>query len=520
MSAKKPAPATPSMDIIQAIESPLVFRPLFKDLGTWRAWLVYLTGLTGRPFKTEEDRSLWEGCTGLRSTLPKLARESFVICGRRSGKSFISAIVASYLAAFRDWRPYLSAGERGWIFVIATDKAQAGIIKAYISGIFHRVPTLKKMIQRETIEALELRCGVSIAVKTASFRSLRGYTVLCAILEEMAFYRSEDSANPDKEILAALRPALATIPQSLLIGISTPYSKAGVLFDMFRTYFGKPGGPCIWKAPTSVMNPTIDRGLIARALAEDPQAASAEWEAEWRADIEAFISQELVEAVTVTGRFELPRIGGVRYHAFADPSGGRQDSFTLGVAHVERNGKVVLDVLRERRPPFQPSGVVAEFSDLLKSYGVTEVTSDRYAAEWVAEAFRVVGIDVRPSEQSASELYLELLPLIANGTAELLDSKRLAAQLCGLERRVRAGGKDLVTHYAGGHDDCAVSCAGVLTLASKSLIAGGFLGVLEHDIYPSDGGADDLEFRPISSRLTAPPMDGYADWANRNQRNK
>lgn len=460
------------MNIIDALHRKEIFRPLFKDLATWSAWFVYLRGLFGLEIEDAADRKLWKACTGLAKPAGKV-RESFVICGRRSGKSYMSAVIASFLAAFRDWKPYLSPGEKGWIFVVANDKQQAGIIKAYISGIFHRVACLKALVEKETVETLELRNGVNIAVKTASFRSLRGYTVLCGILEELAFYRSDESANPDREILSAIRPALATVPESILLGVSTPYSRVGVLFQMWKDYYGRAGGPLIWKAPTATMNPTIDKRLIANALKEDPQAAAAEWEAEWRQDIEAFITQELVEAVTVPGRFELPRVEGVQYFGFADPSSGRQDSFCLGIAHAEKSGRIVLDVLRERRPPFQPQAITAEYAAVLTSFGLSEVTSDRYATGYNDAEFQKGGIRVRPSEKTASELYLELLPLIANGTAELLDIKRLASQLTGLERRTRPGGKDLVTHYPGSHDDIANAAAGALVEAARERVGPG-----------------------------------------------
>lgn len=221
-----------------------------------------------------------------------------------------------------------------------------------------------------------------------------------------------------------------------------------------------------------ISNPTNDRLLIENAIKEDPQAASAELEAEWRRDIEAFISQELVAGVTVAGRFELPKVEGARYFAFADPSGGRQDSFTLAIAHTEKGGKIVLDVLRERRPSFQPTAIVVEFVEVLKAYEIHEVTADKYAGAWVPKAFREQGIVVRPSVLTASEIYLEFLPLISNGTVELLDQKRLAGQLTGLERRARSGGKDLITHYPGGHDDVANAAAGVLVRAQRATRSG------------------------------------------------
>lgn len=227
------------------------------------------------------------------------------------------------------------------------------------------------------------------------------------------------------------------------------------------------GGPLIWRAATGKMNPTIDKGIIRDALKEDPSAASAEWEAEFRADIEAFMPPEFIEAVVIPGRFELPRIEDAEYFAFCDPSGGRQDSMTMGIAHKDKDKKVPLDVIREQKPPFQPKVVVKEFSETLKAYGIDEVESDRYAGEWVTEAFREHDITVKNSGLTASEIYLNFLPLVANGTVELLDNKRLKAQLAGLERRTRFGGKDLITHYPGGHDDVANAAAGACVMASK-----------------------------------------------------
>lgn len=460
------------MNILDAIHNKELFRPLFKDLSTWHAWEVFLRALFGLGIEDAKDRKLFRDCTGMAKPPSSPAREAYVICGRRSGKSFMTAIIAAFMAAFKNWKPYLSPGEKGWIFIIATDKPQAGIIKAYISGIFQRVPCLRSLIEKETVETLELNNGVNIAVKTSSFRTLRGYTVVCAILEELALWRSDESANPDREVLASVRPALATIPESRLIGISTPYSRSGILYQMWKDYFGQAGGPLIWKAATRVMNSTIDRRLIENALKEDPQAAVSEWESEFRSDIEAFISHELVESVTVPKRFELPRLEGVQYYAFADLSSGRQDSAVLALAHVEQGGKIVLDVLRERRPPFQPKGVIAEFADVLKSYGLQSVTADKYAVGFVTEAFTENGIVVTNSERTASELYLDALPLLTNGSVELLDNKRLAGQLAGLERRTRAGGKDLITHYPGGHDDVSNAMAGACVGAFNSTKAG------------------------------------------------
>lgn len=460
------------MNIIQTMDDDRFFKPLFRDLESWKAWRVFLKSLFGIGLDGRIERRIFRECTGLRSPKRGQIREAFVIAGRRSGKSFISSIIAVYLAAFKDWRQYLSPGEKGWIFIIATDRAQAKIIKNYISGILYSNPSFKNLIERELQWEIVLTNGVGIAVKTSNYRTIRGYTVLAAICEEIAFWRDEYSANPAKEILTALRPSLATIPESLLIGISTPYSRFGYLWEQYESYFGKGdrGTPLVWRAATKTMNPTIDEGLINDALRDDYASAKSEWLADWREDLELFLSLEMIDDAVVSKRFELPRQQNFQYFGFIDPSGGRQDSFALAICHKLEKGKVILDCVREVKAPLKPQDVIADFSDILKTYGVYCIESDRYGAELITSPFREHGIFVENSELSSSEIYLNFLPIIANNNVELLDDKTLIEQLRGLERRTRPTGKDLVTHasFLGAHDDVAIAAAGVCVRAERS----------------------------------------------------
>lgn len=460
------------MNIIDIIDDKRFFRPLFKDMSTWKAWRVFLKFLFGIPITDKDEKQIFRQCTGLKKQRKGPAKEAYVIAGRRSGKSFMSSIIAVYLAAFKDWKQYLNPGEKGWIFIIANDRAQAKIIKGYISGILNSNNMFRKLIERELQWEIELKNGVGITVKTCNFRTIRGYTVLAAICEEIAFWRDEYSANPAKEILTALRPSLATIPESLLIGISTPYSRFGYLWEQFSKHYGKSGNkiPLVWRAPTSLMNPTIDKKLIHEALKEDYSAAKSEWLAEWREDIEAFLSLEMIDAVVIPKRYELPRIEDAQYFGFIDPSGGRKDSFALAICHKLEKGKVILDCVREAKAPFKPQTVIEEFSDVLRSYGVYCIESDRYGAELITSPFKEHGISVENSEMCASEIFLNFMPMIANNNIELLDNKTLIEQLRGLERKPRPTGKDLVTHasFAGAHDDVAIAVAGACVRAERS----------------------------------------------------
>jgi hypothetical protein len=90
------------LNIIDALHSRDVFAPLFRDPATWRSGEVYLRGLFGLGLEAAADRRLFRETTGLERVPAKAARESFVICGRRSGKSFMSALIAAFLAGFVD----------------------------------------------------------------------------------------------------------------------------------------------------------------------------------------------------------------------------------------------------------------------------------------------------------------------------------------------------------------------------------------------------------------------------------
>ena len=474
------------MNIIQALDDPRFFKGLFKDPSTWASWRTFLKALFAQPIEDKKERKLLRKCTGLKRLPSKPARECYVIAGRRSGKSFISAIIAVFLACFFDWTPFLAPGERGSIFIIATDKEQARIIKGYVSAILNISPHFQAMVRKDLVWEIELTNNIVIAIKTASFKAVRGFTLLVVIAEELAFWRdSETSANPAQEILTALRPALSTIPNSLLLGISTPYSRSGILWEMYREHFGENNrnAPLIWQAETKLMNPTIDEGEIKRHLREDKSAARSEWYAEFRDDVEAFLPLELIESAIIPNRIELPPISDIKYFGFADSSGGRRDSFTLGIAHMDsRTKKVILDVLREARPPFVPSQVVQDFSHTLKRYGIGVIKGDKYSGEWVASAFREHGIIYENSEQTTSELYLSFLPLISNNSIELLDNKRLVSQLRGLERKTRSGGRDLVTHYPGGYDDVANAAVGSIILAQSQAADQEYSDILEETV--------------------------------------
>jgi len=276
------------MNIIESIHDKEIFLNSFEDLETWKSWQIYLKALFGLEM-TAQERRIYKKHTRARYIPGKIQPISYVLSGRRSGKSKISALLACYIATSRDWKKILSPGEQGYIFLIANDKSQAQILKRYVSGILQQSLRLRNSIKKELAWEIELTNRITIAVRTKNFRTLRGYTVIASILEELAFWRSEESANPDYEILAAVRPAMLTVKDSMLIGISSAYAKRGLLYDQHKKFYGKAAGPLIWKSSTIAMNPTVDKKVIAEQIKSDPAKYKSEYLSEFRGDIESYL---------------------------------------------------------------------------------------------------------------------------------------------------------------------------------------------------------------------------------------
>ena len=324
------------MNIIRALDDPKVFGRYFGG-ESWIAWRVFLAALFGLPL-TLEQLALYRQFTG-RSTAPKSPlQEAWLVVGRRGGKSFVLATIATFLACFKDWRPYLGPGEVGTIMIIAKDRAQARSIKRFISGMLREVPMLSRVLEEETAESIRLRNRVVIEIHTASYRSTRGYTIVAALLDEVAIWETDEtSAEPDVEVINAIKPGMATIPGAMLLAASSPHSRRGALWESYRKHYGQDGDPVlVWQAPTRAMNATVPQSYIDAHVAEDPARAQAEYFAAFRTDVETYVAKEVVDAAVVPGRFELPRVPGVSYVAAVDPSGGSADAMTLSICHYDR----------------------------------------------------------------------------------------------------------------------------------------------------------------------------------------
>lgn len=442
--------------IRDAMTDPALFGDTFGG-ESFTAWRALLSGFYGLDLDPTE-AAIWQEVTGRTETPQEAHDELWLAVGRRGGKSHAAALVAVYEAAFTDHRPKLSPGEWATVALIAADRAQARTLLRYVRGLFDH-PMLRPLVARETETALELTTRTAIEVATASHRSTRGYTLAAVIADEIAFW-NVDGARPDVEIVAALRPALATLGGKL-VALSSPYARRGMLWETYRRHYGKVGRLLVAQAPSRTMNPTLPERVVEDAIKDDAARAGAEYLAQFRSDIEQFLSVEVVSVAQREGPLELPRRKGHQYFAFVDPAGGGADEFTISIAHDEK-GVVVVDLVRGTKG--NPAHITADYAELCRSYGIRRVHGDRYAGDWPRTEFRKHGIAFHDAPGTRSELYLSLLAALNSGRVELPPCPVVERQLIGLERRATRGGRDIIDHAPGASDDRANAAAGVVAL--------------------------------------------------------
>jgi len=436
---------------------------------TWRAWRVLLIAAMGEKL-TNDERAIFTKLTGREHEPLQRVHDLAIVASRRGGKSRAMAVLAVYLSALCDHHDVLAPGERGVLLCVALDEKVAAIVLGYALAVFDGSPMLKHLVVSRTLEDIELNNGITLEVRACSFRRLRGPTYVGCICDEAAFWYTDiGHANPDTEVLNAVRPALLTTGGPLIMA-SSPYAKRGTLWETYRKHYGRDGAPLVLvaKGATRDFNATIPQAEIDRELERDRARNTAELLAEFRSDLETYVSVEAVEAC-VGDYTELSPVAGRTYYSFVDPAGGSgSDGFALAISHRERD-QVVVDLARQRLPPFSPEIAVHEYCELLRSsYRIYKVTGDRWGGGFPPEQFHKRGVRYEASEQAKSDIYVSVLPLINSGRLVLPRNERLIAQFASLERTVaRGSGRDNIDHPPNQHDDLANAVAGAAALAAS-----------------------------------------------------
>ena len=188
----------PIVSMRAALSDPDLFGGIL-DGGSWASWRILLIAAMGEAL-TDEERITFTALTGRQKEPLQRVEELWAIIGRRGGKTRAIAVLGAYLAALVDYDDVLAPGERASLPIMSASTWQASKAKQYLDGIFIGVPALARLVTNATADTISLSTRVDVEVRPASFRTSRGGTCVAIVCDEVAFWRSEQTANPDTEI--------------------------------------------------------------------------------------------------------------------------------------------------------------------------------------------------------------------------------------------------------------------------------------------------------------------------------
>jgi len=475
MKSKKPKSLAGSgFTVVDALEHPRLLGSSFRPTESWHSWAVFLRALEGLAIPAPEDLELFRRSTGRTAPPTAPMAEAWIAVGRRSGKSRIASLLAVHAAAFTNWKTRTAPGEAAVIAVLAADKPQARQIFNYAKGLVESSPLLRGHVVEARNDILTFDTGAVLEVMTSNHKSIRGRSFALVLADEVAFWEaSAESANPDREVIRAARPGLATLG-GRLIALSSPYGQFGVLWDQRRRYWGRTESSTLfWQASSRDMHPGLPESLVTQALEEDPEGSRAEWLGEFRGDLSNLFTPEALDRCTAKRRTELPPSSTARYMGAIDAAGGggtnsSRDGYAACCVHVQ-GGRVVVDWVELVQPPYNPLEVTARLCLRFRAYQVRKVFADQWSLDTITSEARRHGVLIERSEQSTSESFLEFAACLNGGLVELVDHAGLRHQLEALQRSTRSGGRERVEHRRGEHDDLAAAVARACVTAAAGL---------------------------------------------------
>lgn len=458
---------------------------------------VTYDGLEPRDLEGEE-RELARQIFGDVDVFPPDARWVLVaVCGARSGKTYALGALRVLHLALTVSLASMAPGEKAFGLIVAPDKKLARQAFDYVIGAIEVSPTLEAMVRSKTEERVVLQRSdgpVTIERLAASGKgtSLRGRSLVAALLDECAFFRDDNYQVNDAELFKATRPRLLPGGQALLT--STPWAEVGLLHEEFVEnhpspqcaaphYIGKgaPTRAMAAHAPTMLMRNFVDnvRAVVDAERAKDPVNAAREFDAQFMSAatgqyFDAGSISRAVDPDLALGRQAAKRSAQA---VGADP-GFTSDSAASVAVEMTDDWVAVLDILElvPGEKPLKPTQVFAAMADMADRYGQLEIASDIHYAESAREAWgaRGIGLVAIPGGQEGKGVMFSALRRRLNeSTLKLPRHSKLLQQLREVVGKpTPGGGFSIVQPRRGksGHGDLVSALVHANWLVERSMV--------------------------------------------------
>jgi hypothetical protein len=453
------------LDIISFIQHP----DLLNDQSLSAAQKTCLRVVYGLPLSPEELK-IFKTASGRLSYDAVEHTEATFICGRRGGKtSKLAAPIVCY-EAFRDHG--LPPGEEALVMLLAPTVKQAKIAFRCVRNYLRASRVLSKHIVSITQDEVKVDNGITIGSYACTYDRIRGWTIVVAVCDEVAFWPSDEAAaNPDEEVIAAIRPSMITVRNPKLIKISSPFAKQGLLWDEFqnRRELDYP----VLQFASAELNPTLNASILTKERARDEERFRREYLGEFVDSISGWIVPELLDPCIVRGRTELPYRSDAIFLAVADPAFVRDD-FALAIVSRTDKGQIVVHRVARwsgtRSAPLGHEDILNQVKSILGEYQLNSLTGDQHCFDLIRQVLEKLGIwytKYNFDARTRPEIFANLRYLLSQRKIELLDQPDVLRQLRSLQEQRSDRGQVDIRPAGGAKDDLAVAVALAASELSK-----------------------------------------------------
>lgn len=424
-----------------------------------------------------------------------------LICGRRSGKTLLSACIAIYCAISNNWKPFLKKTPFATVLIMSHSREFSDEVLEIIRTLIESSHILSALVNKDkknTASTMNLKVPwivngtqvqysrVQIKVAAASSKTTRGVAACAILCDEIAFWNlDEGMKETDDKIMKAVRPAMKQFREfAMLIKLSSPGIKQGVLYGEYKKdREGElPGTYAVFKAPSWVMTPTevVPDAEFVEEHGLDPDSFDQEYRGNFADSLSFFITPEYIDlAIIKKANFMAPEGGGIKYAAAIDAA-FKGDAFTFSITAYsqDRIRQYVSKGWRGTRQKPVSSYEVAEYvRNMCKVFNIDEVAADQYAFQPLREIFNTYGVTLKEYTFTPTfkrKIYFNLKKLIHSKQADLLDNEIQTRELKELVVEQGQSGNIKIGHPTGGTDDYADSLAISAFLATQELGTGIF----------------------------------------------
>lgn len=477
--------------------------------------------------------------------VPKEYKEVWGVCGVRAGKTDkLAAVIVAYEAVCGGHEAHGSKDRPKVCFQIAQDIRMAKYSLHSINSVLKSMKFLKhgaadSWITNVTADRIELKNGITIAVTPPTVKSIRGYDSPIAVLDEVGvWYQDADSANPDFEIYDQVDSRQAQFQYPKIVGISSPWNRAGLLFK--RNEAGTEGrriicvecrarggampdckscaverlphkNRLVLYSPTAASNPIIPRAWLEQKRNKDPRSFGRECLAIFQDSLSGFLNSSLVEKAKDPGVMVRKPEKQFHYIAAMDPA-FRRDAFGFTVVHCDPKLGIVQDyVQRWHDPsgtPLNPAEIFPQIASVLADYNIKTIFSDQYtleALQYIAQQFGFSIEEVTFSSTSKAEIYGNLQQLLNQSKLRLLDDQETINELKSIEKQNLQGGNIRIGAPEGLYDDMAT----VIAIAAHEAV---WMLPKVEKAEPKPKGMIERHIEHIAKQKKRYIADSYNDW--------